>query len=70
MLSNKQAALTELDYEILRLLAHGNRTSEIAKRLQLDFKTVADTCKKIKAKLDLDTAADLAAWLEQNPQPE
>ena len=70
MTSDEQPELTVLEREILQLLAQGNRTSEIAKRLQLDYKTVADACKNIKTKIHVDTIADLAAWLQQNRLPE
>ena len=70
MTSDEQPELTAWEHEILQLLAQGNRTSEIAKRLRLDYKTVADACRNIKAKIQVDTAADLAAWLQQNRLPE
>lgn len=70
MAPDEQPGLTALEYEVLQLLVQGNRTSEIAKRLQLEYKTVADTCKDVKLKLQLDTIAGLTAWLEQNPKTE
>ena len=70
MTSDKQPDLTAQEYQILRLLAQGSRTSEIAKRLRLDYRTVADSCRKVKQKLQIDTIAGLAAWLDQNRPPE
>lgn len=61
--------LSAEEQAILLLLVQGSRTSEIAKRLQLDYKTVAETCKNIKAKLQVETIAELAARAEEYRQP-
>lgn len=58
--------LSAEEQAILRLLSQGSRTSEIAKRLQLDYKTVAETCKNIKLKLQVETIAEVVAWAEKN----
>jgi DNA-binding NarL/FixJ family response regulator len=55
--SNDQ--LTARDLEILRLLAEGSSLSEIADRLALSYKTVANNCSQIKAKLGVVRTADL-----------
>ena len=69
MTADEQPELTAREHEILQLLVQGYRTSEIAKRLQLDYKTVAEACKNIKTKLQVDSIDGLAAWLEQNRPP-
>ena len=51
--------LTERDIEILRLLAAGNSLSEIAAKLGVAYKTVANTLSRIKEKLGVSHTADL-----------
>jgi len=68
MTTGKRPELTEQERQVLQLLLQGSRTSEIAKRLQLDYKTVAETCKRVKCKLQAKTTADLAAWVQANRQ--
>jgi len=51
--------LTERDIEILRLLAAGNSLSEIAAKLGLAYKTVANTLSRIKEKLGAGQTSDL-----------
>jgi DNA-binding NarL/FixJ family response regulator len=51
--------LTERDIEILRLLAAGNSLSEIAAKLGLAYKTVANTLSRIKEKLGAGQTTDL-----------
>jgi DNA-binding NarL/FixJ family response regulator len=51
--------LTPRDLEILRLLARGRSLSEIADALGLGYKTIANTCTQIKAKLGVNRTADL-----------
>jgi DNA-binding NarL/FixJ family response regulator len=51
--------LTERDLEILRLLAAGNSLSEIAARLGIAYKTVANTLSRIKEKLGVGQTSDL-----------
>lgn len=45
--------------EIIRLLARGRSLSEIADALGLGYKTIANTCSQIKAKLGVNRTADL-----------
>ena len=52
-------ALSARDLEVLRLLATGHRLGEIADRLQLAYKTVANLTTGIKRKLGAETTADL-----------
>jgi two-component system, NarL family, invasion response regulator UvrY len=52
-------ALTERDLEIVRLLGAGRSLTEIAAALGLGYKTVANTCTQIKAKLGVGRTADL-----------
>lgn len=51
--------LTERDLEILRLLGNGRVLAEIADALGVSYKTVANTCSQIKAKLGVTRTADL-----------
>ena len=59
-MNNNQPELSAREVEILQLLSLGNRTSEIAKRLGLDYKSVAEMSRAIKAKLHAETVTDLA----------
>lgn len=56
---NTMALLTERDIEIMRLLGDGHGLSEIADALGVSYKTVANTCTQIKAKLGVARTADL-----------
>jgi two-component system, NarL family, invasion response regulator UvrY len=51
--------LTERDLEIMRLLGDGQNLSAIADALGVSYKTVANTCSQIKAKLGVARTADL-----------
>ncbi|HEY2615831.1 MAG TPA: response regulator transcription factor [Acetobacteraceae bacterium] len=51
--------LTERDLEIMRLLAEGMGLAEIADALGLGYKTVANACSHIKAKLGVTRTNDL-----------
>lgn len=51
--------LTPRDLEIMRLLARGRSLSEIADALGLGYKTIANTCTAIKAKLGVNRTSDL-----------
>jgi DNA-binding NarL/FixJ family response regulator len=51
--------LSTREFEICCLLAEGSNTSEIAKRLSLSYKTVANYSTQIKAKLNVGTIAEL-----------
>jgi two-component system, NarL family, invasion response regulator UvrY len=52
--------LSTREFEIFCLLAEGLNTSEIAKRLSLSYKTVANYSTQIKTKLDVATMAEIA----------
>lgn len=52
-------ALSARDLEVLRLLAGGHRLAEVAERLQLAYKTVANITSAIKRKLGVSTTIDL-----------
>ena len=54
------AGLTTREFEIFCLLAEGATVAEIAKRLALSTKTVANYSTQIKSKLDVNTVAELA----------
>ena len=51
--------LTARDMEILRLLAGGKSLTQIAEALELKYKTIANTCTLIKAKLGVSRTTDL-----------
>lgn len=51
--------LSPRDLEIIRLLARGRSLSEIADAFGLGYKTIANTCTQIKAKLGVNRTADL-----------
>jgi two-component system, NarL family, invasion response regulator UvrY len=51
--------LSERDLEIMRLLAQGVNLTEIADALGVSYKTVANTCSQIKAKLGVTRTSDL-----------
>jgi two-component system, NarL family, invasion response regulator UvrY len=51
--------LTERELEIMRLLAKGMGLTEIADTLGIRYKTVANTCSRIKAKLGVTRTNDL-----------
>lgn len=51
--------LSPRDLEIMRLLARGRSLSEIADALGLGYKTIANTCTQIKARLGVGRTADL-----------
>jgi two-component system invasion response regulator UvrY len=51
--------LTERDLEILRLLSDGDSLSEIADKLGIAYKTVANTLSRIKEKLGVGQTSEL-----------
>jgi two-component system invasion response regulator UvrY len=51
--------LTERDLEIMRLLAEGMNLTEIAEALGVGYKTVANGCTQIKAKLGVTRTSEL-----------
>ena len=54
-----QSRLRARDIEILRLLAEGGSLSEIAQALGISYKTVANHCTHLRAKLAMPRMADL-----------
>jgi DNA-binding NarL/FixJ family response regulator len=56
---NLKERLTERDLEIMRLLGGGQSLSTIADALGISYKTVANTCSQIKAKLGVARTVDL-----------
>jgi DNA-binding NarL/FixJ family response regulator len=64
-----QHALKDLsvrDLEILRLLARGCTLAQIAEEVGVSYKTAANTCTQIKAKLGATTTADLIRFAIQS----
>lgn len=54
------SGLSTREFEIFCLLAEGLNTSEIAKRLSLSYKTIANYSTQIKSKLHVTTTAEIA----------
>lgn len=52
-------SLTNREVEILRLLGDGKSLSAIAETLGIAYKTVANSCSRLKEKLGLERTADL-----------
>jgi DNA-binding NarL/FixJ family response regulator len=53
------SALTNRETEILRLLGEGKSLNEIADTFGVAYKTIANTCTRLKDKLGVDRTADL-----------
>jgi two-component system, NarL family, invasion response regulator UvrY len=60
------SSLSTREFEIFCLLAEGLNTSEIAKRLSLSYKTVANYSTQIKGKLNVATVAEIARLAIRN----
>jgi len=54
------SGLSTREFEIFCLLAEGHSTSDIAKRLSLSYKTVANYSTQIKNKLEVNSIAEIA----------
>lgn len=66
-LAEESQLLSDRDREIMRLLGTGRSLSEIADALGLSYKTVANICSQIKAKLGVSRTSDLIRLvLERN----
>jgi two-component system, NarL family, invasion response regulator UvrY len=57
--ANPLSQLSPRDVEILRLLAEGNSLTEIAAAIGVSYKTVANHCSRLKARLATPRMADL-----------
>lgn len=60
------AQLSPRELEILRMLADGGSLSDIADSLGVAYKTVANTCTRIKEKLGVERTADLIRFAVEN----
>ncbi len=58
--------LTNREIEILRLLGEGKSLQGIAEAIGIAYKTVANTCGRIKEKLDLPRTSDLIRFSIEN----
>ena len=58
--------LSRRDLEILRLLGEGQSIQQIADALGIGYKTVANNCGQIKAKLGVKRTAELIRFAVQN----
>jgi DNA-binding NarL/FixJ family response regulator len=68
--TDHNAAISLRDIEILRLLADGQSLTEIAQNLGVSYKTIANNCSRIKARLGLQRTKDLLRYaLETHPSP-
>jgi two-component system invasion response regulator UvrY len=54
--------LSARDTDIVRLLAEGRSLGEIAQSMNVSYKTIANNCSRIKAKLGLATTKDLLRY--------
>ncbi len=61
-LADRPGDLTEREVQVLRLLAAGNTNAEIGRQLFVSLRTVESHRSQIRAKLNLDTRADLSKW--------
>ena len=52
--------LSTFELTVLQLLAEGSRTSEIAKRLGLDYRTAAAAVTSLKSKLNVRSGKEYA----------
>jgi DNA-binding CsgD family transcriptional regulator len=57
--SHPLSDLSARDFEILRLLAEGRTLVQIADTVGISYKTAANNCSRIKAKLGASSTADL-----------
>jgi two-component system invasion response regulator UvrY len=58
--------LSEREFDVLKLMAAGERPSDIAERLQVSIKTVSTYRRRILDKLGLETNADLVRYALEN----
>ena len=65
-MGNPLQNLSSREFEILRLLAEGSSLGQIADAVGVSYKTVANTCGQIKAKLAVPRTADLVRIAIQN----
>ena len=56
--------LSTLELTILQLLAEGGRTSEIAKRLGMDYRTTAAAVVSLKSRLNVQSGKEFAALVK------
>ena len=59
-------SLSDREFEILRLVAEGRSLHDIAGRLSLAYKTIANCQTIIKQKLGVDTSAQLVRLAAEN----
>ena len=59
-------ALSDREFEVMRLMASGNTTGEIAELLALSDKTVSTYRARILEKMHLDTNAELIRYALEN----
>lgn len=62
----KSTQLTERDRELLRLLATGLRTAQIAARLYLGEQTIRNYLSQLYSKLDVPNRAAAAVWAREH----
>ena len=58
--------LSDREFEILRLVAEGHSLQDIAERLSLAYKTIANYPSIIKQKLGIDTSVQLIRFAAEN----
>ena len=67
--AHRLGELSRRDLEILRLLGDGSSLQQIADALGLSYKTIANTCGQIKAKLGVQRTAELIRIAIENRSP-
>jgi two-component system response regulator NreC len=66
VLDASTSPLTDREIQVLRLLAEGNTNAEIAARLYLSLRTVEAHRGQLRAKLGLETRAELSAYAREH----
>lgn len=66
MSNNELSKLTDREREVLKLIAEGNTSKEIAKALAISYKTIDAHRENIKRKTDIDSIAGLTRLAVRN----
>ena len=62
----KHEILSDREFEVLRLLAQGNKISKIAENLRLSVNTIASYKTRIQEKLNIKSTAELIRYAIDN----
>ena len=66
LLEQNPGGLSDRETQVLRLIASGHTNAETAERLFLSLRTVESHRAEIRAKLNLDTRAELSQWAQSH----